>query len=119
MKKKTCRRTVRTRTGAEVQRMIREGKNVVVQYASPNCPACHETNPHIDAAAGKLCDTDVEVVRVNTDINEDFADQMKVEDLPTVQVFHKGQAVGQTSGADKVEFFVDFIRKALKKRGTK
>ena len=97
--------------------MIREGKSVVVQYASPGCSACAETAPHMDAAASQLCDVDAEIVRVNTDTNEDFADRMKVEEIPTVQAWKGGKVVAQTTGAEKAEFFVDFIRKAFEKRG--
>jgi len=113
VKRRTCNRIVRSRTGAEVDRMIRAGKNVVVQYASPNCGACAETNPHIDRAATHLCDLDVEVVRVNTDMHDQFASAHGVEELPTIEVFRGGKRVGRTVGADKADAFVQLIRKAL------
>lgn len=114
-RQKTCRRTVRTRTGQEIARMIKAGRPVVVQYASPGCSACHETNPHIDAAAEQLCDVDAEIVRINTDTNEDFTDRMGIEELPTVQAWRGGKVVAQTAGADEAKFFAEFIRKAFSK----
>lgn len=113
---KACKRVVRSRTGAEVARMIKDGKNVVVQYASPGCSACHETNPHIEAAANQLCDVDAEIVRVNTDTNDDFADRMGIEELPTVQAWRGGKVVSQTTGSEKAEFFAQFIREAFTKK---
>jgi len=111
---RSCKRVVRNHTGAEINKKIQSGKAVVVQFASPHCGACHETNPHIDKAANELCG-DAEVVRVNVDTNDKFADNHKVEDLPTVAVYKNGKEVARTVGADTAGAFVKLVKQALKK----
>jgi len=55
------------------------------------------------------------VVRVNVDTNDKFADNHKVEDLPTVAVYKNGKEVARTVGADTAGAFVKLVKQALKK----
>ena len=90
---------------------------IVVQFWAPWFGPCKQLGPLLEkvvaAAKGK-----VKMVRINIDKNQQIAQQMRVQSVPTVYGFFNGQPVDGFAGAQPESTLKQFIDKLLAAGGS-
>ena len=89
---------------------------IVVQFWAPWCGPCKQLGPLLEkvvaAAKGK-----VKIVRINIDENQQIAQQMRVQSVPTVYGFFNGQPVDGFAGAQPESTLKQFVDKLVSAGG--
>ncbi|MFC6688856.1 thioredoxin [Jhaorihella thermophila] len=87
---------------------------VIVDFWAPWCGPCKTLGPALEEAV-KAAKGAVRMVKVNVDENQMIAAQLRIQSIPTVYAFHKGQPIDGFQGAlppSEVKAFIDRVIKA-------
>jgi putative thioredoxin len=89
---------------------------VIVDFWAPWCGPCKSLGPALEEAV-KAARGAVKMVKVNVDENQMIAGQLRVQSIPTVYGFWKGQPVDGFQGAVPPSEIKDFIDRLVKASG--
>jgi thioredoxin 1 len=73
---------------------------VLVDFWAPWCGPCKALGPVIDELASEYAGK-VKIVKVNTDENQEVAQQFRISGIPSLLVFKNGEMVEQMVGLQK------------------
>ena len=85
-------------------------KPTIVQFWAPWCGPCKQLGPVLEKVVG-ASGGKVRMVRVNIDDNQQIAQQMRVQSVPTVYGFVDGQPVDGFAGAQRESNIKQFVEK--------
>jgi putative thioredoxin len=85
---------------------------VIVDFWAPWCGPCKQLGPALEAAV-TAAGGKVKIVKVNVDENQQIAGQLRVQSIPTVYAFHKGQPVDGFQGALPQSQIDEFVSKLV------
>ena len=83
---------------------------VIVQFWAPWCGPCKQLGPVLEKAVA-AANGKVKMVRVNIDDNQQIAQQLRVQSVPTIYAFVDGQPADGFSGAQPESTLNQFIEK--------
>jgi len=79
------------------EEVIRSDKPVLVDFWAPWCGPCRKVVPLVEEIAEER--SDIKVVKVNVDEEQELAAQFQIMSIPTLMVFKNGKLVKQSLGA--------------------
>jgi thioredoxin 1 len=96
-------------TKAELEKYLKEYKNVMVDFFGPWCGPCKRMLPIVEELAGEYVDKGLAVLKVDIDMARDLAKDYQVRGVPTLIYFKDQKNVHQHTGAiSKEEFKAKF-----------
>ena len=78
--------------------VIKSDKPVLVDFWAPWCEPCKQLGPVLDKVVREYAGA-VQMVKVNTDENQQLAAQLRVQSIPMIVAFSNGRPVDAFSGA--------------------
>jgi len=79
---------------------------------APWCGPCRAMAPHFHEAAARL-EPDVQLLKLNSDENQDAASALGIRGIPTMILFRDGTEVARQSGAMSADQIVAWTQNAL------
>jgi len=89
-----------------------EKNPVIVDFWAPWCGPCKTLGPILEKLVKQAAGL-IKLVKINIDENKELAGQMRVQSIPAVYAFHKGQPVDGFMGAVSESQIKAFIDKLL------
>lgn len=83
---------------------------IIVDFWAPWCGPCKTLGPALEAAVTAAKGA-VKMVKINVDENQALAGQLRIQSIPTVYAFHKGQPVDGFQGNIAASDIARFVEK--------
>ncbi|MBX7182951.1 MAG: redoxin family protein [Bacteroidia bacterium] len=84
-------------TLADYQKMLASDKIILVDFYADWCVPCKKMKPYLDEISTEMAAT-VQVIRINADDNVELMKELKVDALPVLKVYSKGQETWNNIG---------------------
>ena len=98
----------------EFEKLIQGDKPVLVDFWAPWCVYCRRINPAYDKIAEKYAD-EINVVKVNIDDEPQLAEAEKIELIPSLVVYRRGEDLGSIVAPESGAMIEELIKEALSK----
>lgn len=96
----------------QFEEMVHSGKTVLVEFSAPWCVYCRRLAPALESVAEEYKDTLV-FTAVNIDDEPELAEAEAIEVVPTLLIYHSGQALGSIVAPESRAQLVAFIEETL------
>lgn len=73
-------------TLAQFQELLVGDKLILVDFYADWCVPCKKLKPHLDEIAKEMSNK-VTVIRINTDDNQELADELNIDGIPVLQIY--------------------------------
>ena len=100
-------------TPAFMDKVIKESKNtaVIVDFWAPWCEPCKQITPILEQLINQY-QGKVKLVKINIDENQQLAQQLNIQSIPTVMAFYEGQPINGFAGLKSPEEIKSFLGKS-------
>ena len=96
------------------ENMVSGDKPVLVDYWAPWCTYCRRIAPAYEKIAEQYAD-EISVVKVNIDEEAQLAGAERIEVIPTLVLYRKGEAIGSVVAPESKAAIDAFIKETLAK----
>ena len=93
----------------QFQELMKNDKPILVDFWAPWCTYCRRIGPAYDRVATQYSE-EIEVVKVNIDEEPGLAQQERIEVIPTLVLYHKGEALGSIVAPDSKAMIDSFLQ---------
>lgn len=84
-------------TMADYQKLVKTDKKVLIDFNAEWCGPCKKMAPYLAKMKEEL-KNDVVIIQIDVDKNQELAQEMKIEGLPTLILYNKGKEVWKNLG---------------------
>jgi len=101
-------------TPAFMDKVIKESKNtaVIVDFWAPWCEPCKQITPILEQLINQY-QGKVKLVKINIDENQQLAQQLNIQSIPTVMAFYEGQPINGFAGLKSPEEIKSFLEEVV------
>ena len=96
----------------EFEKLVAGERPLLVDYWAPWCGYCRRIGPAYDKIAEAYGDR-IAVVKVNIDEESELARKERIEVIPTLVLYHGGDALGSIVAPESRAAIVEFLRDSM------
>ena len=93
----------------EFEKLIKQDKIVIVDFFAVWCGPCQMLTPVLEDLSNEL--TEIEVLKIDIDEEQELAINMGIEVVPTVMIFKNGEKQKVLEGLRRKSEFIEEIEK--------
>ena len=101
-------------TAAQFQKVLSEGRPILVDFWAPWCSYCRRIGPAYDKIAQQF-ESELEIVKINIDDEPALANAEQIEVIPTLVLYRDGKALGSVVAPESKAAIETFIQETLGK----